>query len=144
MQKLCCVCTRQQFSASLDFCHQRSNPYLHQFSTISGGNCIKESLPSSRQDTVLGVTYKMIHIPQLFHGAQSGLYLFLHLPKTGISSVSTPTMPLCKVTSRIMPVYIFPEDINPRQEILLVYDSRKASMVSPLHPSSGIRIYKKD
>ena len=42
MQKLCCVCTRQQFSASLDyFCHQLTNPYLHQFSTISGGNCIR-------------------------------------------------------------------------------------------------------
>ena len=38
MQKLCCVCTRQQFSASLDyFCHKLTNPYLHQFSTISGG-----------------------------------------------------------------------------------------------------------
>ena len=41
MQKLCCVCTIQQSSASLDYCHQLTNPYLHQFSTISGGNCIR-------------------------------------------------------------------------------------------------------
>ena len=42
MQKLCCVCTRQQFSASLVyFCHQLTNSYLHQFSTIFGGNCIR-------------------------------------------------------------------------------------------------------
>ena len=40
MQKLCCVCTRQQFSASLDYFVTSSPPYLHQFSTISGGNCI--------------------------------------------------------------------------------------------------------
>ena len=40
MQKLCCVRTRQQFSASLDYFVTSSPPYLHQFSTISGGNCI--------------------------------------------------------------------------------------------------------
>ena len=40
MQKLCCVCTRQQFSASLDYFVTSLPPYLHQFSTISGGNCI--------------------------------------------------------------------------------------------------------
>ena len=40
MQKLCCVRTRQQFSASLDYFFPSSPPYLHQFSTISGGNCI--------------------------------------------------------------------------------------------------------
>ena len=47
MQKLCCVCTRQQFSASLDYFVTSSPPYLHQFSTISGGNCINNSTPSS-------------------------------------------------------------------------------------------------
>ena len=41
MQKLCCVCTRQQFSASLDYFVTSLPPYLHQFSTIFGGNCIK-------------------------------------------------------------------------------------------------------
>ena len=46
MQKLCCVRTRQQFSASLDFCHQLTNRYLHQFSTISGGNCIRLTVSS--------------------------------------------------------------------------------------------------
>ena len=39
MQKLCCVCTRQQSSASLDYFVTSSPPYLHQFSAISGGNC---------------------------------------------------------------------------------------------------------
>ena len=42
MQKLCCVRTRQQFSASLDYFVTSSPPYLHQFSTIFGGNCIKD------------------------------------------------------------------------------------------------------
>ena len=41
MQKLCCVRTRQQFSASLDYFVTSLPPYLHQFSSISGGNCIK-------------------------------------------------------------------------------------------------------
>ena len=41
MQKLCCVRTRQQFSASLDYFVTSSPPYLHQFSTISGGNHIR-------------------------------------------------------------------------------------------------------
>ena len=41
MQKLCCVRTRQQFSASLDYFVTSSPPYLHQFSTISGWNCIR-------------------------------------------------------------------------------------------------------
>ena len=41
MQKLCCVRTRQQFSASLDYFVTSSPPYLYQFSTISGGNCIR-------------------------------------------------------------------------------------------------------
>ena len=27
-------------SASLDYCHKLTNPYLHQFSSISSGNCI--------------------------------------------------------------------------------------------------------
>ena len=40
MQKLCCVRTRQQYSASLDYFVTSSPPYLHQFSTISVGNCI--------------------------------------------------------------------------------------------------------
>ena len=40
MQKLCCVRTRQQFSASLVYLVTSLPPYLHQFSTISGGNCI--------------------------------------------------------------------------------------------------------
>ena len=41
MQKLCCVRTRQQYSASLDYFVTSSPPYLHQFSSISGGNCIR-------------------------------------------------------------------------------------------------------
>ena len=44
MQKLCCVRTRQQFSASLDYFVTSLPPYLHQFSTISGGNCITQQL----------------------------------------------------------------------------------------------------
>ena len=46
MQKLCCVRTRQQFSASLDYFVTSSPPYLHQFSTISGGNCIRLTVSS--------------------------------------------------------------------------------------------------
>ena len=40
MRKLCCVRTRQQSSASLDYFVTSSPPYLHQFSAISGGNYI--------------------------------------------------------------------------------------------------------
>ena len=40
MQKLCCVRTRQQFSASLDYFVTSLPPYLHKYSTISGANCI--------------------------------------------------------------------------------------------------------
>ena len=39
MQKLCCVRTRQQFSASLVHFLSRSPPFLNQFSSIFGGNC---------------------------------------------------------------------------------------------------------
>ena len=46
MQKLCCVCTRQQFSVSLDYFVTSLPPYLHQFSTISGGNCIRLTVSS--------------------------------------------------------------------------------------------------
>ena len=46
MQKLCCVRTRQQFYASLDYFVTSSPPYLHQFSTISGGNCIRLTVSS--------------------------------------------------------------------------------------------------
>ena len=46
MQKLCCVRTRQQYSASLDYFVTSSPPYLHQFSTISGGNCINRTTRS--------------------------------------------------------------------------------------------------
>ena len=46
MQKLCCVRTRQQPSASLDYFVIRSPPYLHQFSAISGGNCIRLTVSS--------------------------------------------------------------------------------------------------
>ena len=46
MQKLCCVHTRQQFSASLVYLVTSLPPYLHQFSTISGGNCIRLTVSS--------------------------------------------------------------------------------------------------
>ena len=46
MQKLCCARTRQQFSASLVYFVTSSPPYLHQFSTISGGNCIRLTVSS--------------------------------------------------------------------------------------------------
>ena len=40
------LCTHKTtFSASLDYFVTSSPPYLHQFSTISGGNCIKSSTP---------------------------------------------------------------------------------------------------
>ena len=72
------------------------------------------------------------------------LVLILTLTQNGISSVWTSTMPLFKLTSRIQCGYIFPEDTDPSQPHLHVSDSRKASMVSQLHPSFGINIYEKD
>ena len=41
-----CARTRQQFSASLVYFVTSSPPYLHQFSTISGGNCIRLTVSS--------------------------------------------------------------------------------------------------
>ena len=49
MQKLCCVRTRQQFSASLVYLVTSLPPYLHQFSTISGGNCINQAHEEQQQ-----------------------------------------------------------------------------------------------
>ena len=46
MQKLCCVHTRQQYSASLDYFVTSLPPYLHQFSSISGGKCIRLTVSS--------------------------------------------------------------------------------------------------
>ena len=90
-----------------------------------------ESSPSSRQDIVLEGTYKKTYqnpMHQLFHGAQSGLYLSSPFPKNGISSVYE---------------YSFPENTDQRQQHLHVSDSRNVFMVSLSHPSSGINIYKK-
>ena len=39
---MCCLRTRQQFSASLDYFVTSLPPYLLQFSAISGGNCIND------------------------------------------------------------------------------------------------------
>ena len=33
-------------SANLDYCHKLTNTYLHQFSSISGGNCIRLTVSS--------------------------------------------------------------------------------------------------
>ena len=41
MQKLCCVCTRQHSLPVWIIFATKSPPYLHQFSTIFGGNCIR-------------------------------------------------------------------------------------------------------
>ena len=46
MQKLCWGHTRQQSSASLDYFVTSLPPYLHQFSSISGGNCIRLTVSS--------------------------------------------------------------------------------------------------
>ena len=54
MQNLCCVRTRQQSSASLDYFVTSLPPYLHQFSTISGGNCIRHEAVAN--DTVFSDT----------------------------------------------------------------------------------------
>ena len=108
---------------------------------------LQESSPSSRQDLVSEVTYKKTYqkpMHQLFHGAQSGLYLSSFIPKNDISSESTSTMPLTKLTSMIQCAYIFAEDTGPSQPHLHASDSRKASMVSQLHPSFGINVHEKD
>ena len=49
-------------SASLDYCHKRTNPYLHQFSSISGGNCIRnaylEAFTDGKLYTVAGPEFQ--------------------------------------------------------------------------------------
>ena len=106
-------------------------------------NLLQKSSQSSRQDIVSEVTYKKTY-QKLVHMKQSGLYLSSPLPKNGILSVWTSTMPLSKLTLTIQSRYIFPEDTNPSQPQLHVSDSRKASIVYQLHPSFGINIYEKD
>ena len=101
---------------------------------------LQESSPSSRHDIMTEVTYKKTYqkpMHQLSHGVQSALYLSSPLHKNGISSVWTSTMPLSKTTSRIQYGYIFAEDTNPSQPQLHASNSRKVSMVSLLHSSSG-------
>ena len=80
MQKLCCVCTRQQFSASLDYFVTSSPPYLHQFSTISGGNCITTNhrpifsrFPSSFHAQVYGLLSYLRFLYQVSQYTQSPL-----------------------------------------------------------------------
>ena len=64
MQKLCCVCTRQQYSASLDYFVTSLPPYLHQFSTISGGNCIKTATYGSEFVAAKTATEQIMDIRQ--------------------------------------------------------------------------------
>ena len=85
MQKLCCVCTRQQFSASLDFCHQLTNPYLHQFSTIFGWNCINELTAVSPGHCMLFNSYLQKNYGRSNHQQSPTTPLFheilaIHLP----------------------------------------------------------------
>ena len=76
MQKLCCVCTRQQYSASLDYFVTSLPPYLHQFSTISGGNCITyqilhshDSIPVPERSINHHYTYHVAQASQAKHGS---------------------------------------------------------------------------
>ena len=64
MQKLCCVRTRQQFSASLDYFITSSPPYLHQFSTIFGENCISKYI----EDVILTETNKVLDKEPVTYG----------------------------------------------------------------------------
>ena len=95
MQKLCCVRTRQQFSASLDyFCHQLTNPYLHQFSTISGGNCecpllchrlIKKQVCSGGLKIVAHSIFTIVHANTCHHCLQASIrasYCFEQVPNS--------------------------------------------------------------
>ena len=44
------LCTHNTTTyASLDYCHKLTNPYLHQFSSISGGNCITRRIRSLQE-----------------------------------------------------------------------------------------------
>ena len=61
MQKLCCVRTRQQFSASLDYFVTSLPPYLHQFSSISGGNCITHGASYINTPTTDGQDINMFY-----------------------------------------------------------------------------------
>ena len=50
------------FSASLDYFVTSSPPYLHQFSTISGGNCIKDSVSPNSTQVILHVLNNVLKI----------------------------------------------------------------------------------
>ena len=86
MQKLCCVCTRQQSSASLDYFVTSSPPYLHQFSTVSGGNCIMN--PKDHE------TYR------------SGVGTLLYLTKHSRPDICNPVRELSKTMDAPAPVHL--------------------------------------
>ena len=60
-------------SASLDYFHKLTNPYLHQFSSISGGNCI---IPDGYIACLYGPMPTKTHDVKLLH--QSNLMEQLH------------------------------------------------------------------
>ena len=106
MQKLCCVCTRQQFSASLDYFVTSSPPYLHQFSTISGGNCIR--LTVSLFDSQANQSNQSSIQRELLMPSPEVINLTLSMPTQATNpfrtSSSTPPTSSINRTQRILPV----------------------------------------
>ena len=110
------------------FCHERApTGIITKFKErYCVGGDLQEDIPETYAPVVSQSTIRLV--------------LVFTLTKIGISSVWISTMPLSK---RIQCGYIFPEDTDPSQPHLHVSDSRKASMVSQLHPSFGINIYNR-
>ena len=76
-------------SASLDYCHKLTNPYLHQFSSISSGNCITPGVD----------TESKTHLPPAPHPTRTPPP---DAPTTPTSPQPITTLPynLCPCTSR--------------------------------------------
>ena len=122
MQKLCCVCTRQQYSASLDYFVTSLPPYLHQFSSIFGENCIRltvssfdsqanQSNPSSIQQELLMPSPEVIDLTLSDNKTQpdpiqsdQGTYTPTRATNCFRTSSSTPPTSGINRIRRILPV----------------------------------------
>ena len=119
---MCCVHTRQQYSASLDYFVTSLPPYLHQFSSISGGNCIRLTVSSfgsqANQSNQSFIQRELLmpspEVIDLTHSddetqpdpirSNQGTSTPTRATNHFRTSSSTPPMSSIKITRRILPV----------------------------------------
>ena len=83
-------------SASLDYCHKLTNPYLHQFSSIPGGNCIR--LTDSLFDSQANQSIQCSIQPELLMPSPEVIDLALSVNETQPDPVRSNSKP-CLLSS---------------------------------------------